>query len=63
VPLLPEIKPHTPDSSNHHRCTICGGEGPTLPTGCPGRFMTDEEREGVRSGKLNFFNGKFVAFD
>jgi hypothetical protein len=30
---------------------------------CPGRPMTDEEREGVRSGKLNFFDGRFVAFD
>jgi hypothetical protein len=63
VPLLPDIKPHRPDPSNHHRCTICGGEGPTRPTGCPGRLMTDEERESVRSGKLNFFNGRFVAFD
>jgi hypothetical protein len=38
-------------------------EGPTRPTGCPGRPMTDEERERVRSGKLNFFEGLFVAFE
>jgi hypothetical protein len=63
MPLLPDIKPHRPDPSNHRRCTIYGGDGPTLPTGCPGRLMTDEERQGVSSGKLNFFDGRFVAFD
>ena len=28
-----------------------------MRTGCPGRPMTDLERESVRSGKLNFFDG------
>jgi hypothetical protein len=44
LPLLPDIKRHKPDPSDHRRCTICGGDGPTRPTGCPGRLVTDEER-------------------
>ena len=63
MPQLPDIKAHKPDSSNHRRCIVCGGDGPTRPTGCPGRPMTDAEREAVSSGKLNFFDGRFVAFD
>ena len=64
VPLLPDIKPHKLDNAQPGRCPICGGtRSNDLPTGCPGRAMTDQEREGVRAGRLNFFDGRFVAFD
>ena len=62
MPLLPDIKQHTPDKADPRRCAVCAGHGPTRPTGWSGRPMTDQEREGISLGRLNFFDGRFVDF-
>lgn len=38
-------------------CEICNGGEADLPTECPGRKMTAEEREGVANGVLDYVEG------
>lgn len=51
---------HFPDA--HARwCVVCGGEGASLPTECPGRMMTEELREMIASGLADFRRGAWMA--
>lgn len=40
-------------------CEVCRGGEAELPTECPGRVMTDEEREDVEFGRRNFIGGQW----
>jgi hypothetical protein len=35
-------------------CKTCGGAEADLPTDCPGRGLTDDERTGIETGALDF---------
>jgi hypothetical protein len=35
-------------------CTVCGGFEGSLPTDCPGMRMTDEERDQVYAGHIDY---------
>jgi hypothetical protein len=41
-------------------CGVCGGFEGSLPTECPHEKMTDQQREDVYAGKLDYVNGKWV---
>jgi hypothetical protein len=43
-----------------YACNICGGIEGGMPASCPGRMMTADEICGVRDGKLDFVNGKWM---
>lgn len=41
-------------------CTVCSGAEGSLPTHCPGRKMTEEEKDAVFQGESNFKNGNWL---
>jgi len=41
-------------------CIVCGGTEGSLPTECPGRCMTVDEKDKVYAGKLDYVNNKWV---
>lgn len=42
-------------------CDVCKGGEVELPTQCPGRPMTDEERAAVTLGTRDFTGGKWIG--
>ena len=50
-------------SIGHDRtqCRNCGGSGRALPTQCPGRPMTDDERQAVLEGLLDYVDGQWLG--
>jgi hypothetical protein len=42
-------------------CEICGASEGELPTQCPGRKMSEAERDAVMRGELNFRDGEWKA--
>lgn len=50
-------------SIGHERtqCRNCGGSGGALPTQCPGRPMTDDERQAVLEGLLDYVDGRWLG--
>ena len=40
-------------------CTVCDGFEGQLPTECPGMSMTEEQKEAVYTGPLDFRNGQW----
>ena len=50
-------------SIGHDRtqCRNCGGSGGALPTQCPGRPMTDDERQAVLEGLLDYVDGQWLG--
>lgn len=44
-------------------CTVCGGAECELPSECPGAPMTDEQKEQVCAGQLDYRNGQWQARD
>ncbi len=43
-------------------CKVCGGAEGDLPTDCPGERMTDDQRDRVMAGKLDFVGAGWVVF-
>ena len=50
-------------SIGHDRtqCRNCGGSGRALPTQCPGRPMTNDERQAVLEGLLDYVDGHWLG--
>ena len=50
-------------SIGHDRtqCRNCGGSGGALPTQCPGRPMTNDERQAVLEGLLDYVDGQWLG--
>ncbi|RDI15393.1 hypothetical protein [Comamonas sp. AG1104] len=50
-------------SIGHDRtqCRSCGGSGRALPTQCPGRPMTNDERQAVLEGLLDYVDGQWLG--
>lgn len=42
-------------------CSVCHGAEGSLPTRCPGRFMSTLEQEGVQAGRLDYVNGGWCS--
>ncbi len=51
--------------ATHHgelfSCQVCGGGEGDLPTQCPGHPMTEDQRNRVSSGWIDFRNGRWYA--
>ena len=41
-------------------CTTCGGAEADLPTECPGRRLTPQERDNVAMGLMDYVGGVWV---
>lgn len=48
-----------PEYEGLAKCTVCKGAEGSLPSTCPGRPMSYDERELVFTGKLDYFRGKW----
>lgn len=64
---MPEHKRHqcdkdwcTPCRGGLFLCTVCKGAEGDLPTECPGRVMTEQERHAVLHGDLDYKGGEWV---
>jgi len=44
-------------------CLVCGGTEGELPDECPGRRMTEVQRDQVMHGILDFKNGVWCKFE
>ena len=44
-------------------CEVCGAAEGEIPTDCPGRKMTADEKERVFHGSLDYKNGKWLGID
>lgn len=40
-------------------CVVCGGAESCMPRDCPGRRMTEEEKNAVTAGNLDFRDGQW----
>lgn len=41
-------------------CTVCKGAEASLPTECPGRVMTKDERAAINAGLIDFRHNKWI---
>ncbi len=48
-----------PDTEGIGQCKICGGTECEIPTHCPGRAMTPEQKQEVCNGHTDFKDGKW----
>lgn len=41
-------------------CRVCGGAEGSLPTDCPGTFMTEDQQDHVYAGAIDFVGSTWV---